>query len=239
MPAHATPLDVSRANQTLLGVYENAWDELLRLRQLDRKVSTPHLVRIPKGYEELSVRVAIVGQQTANSEPWGDERSASELFDRYPEDGVVGSRRGSPFWRAARQVTDALAGQDDAPVLWANLVAVDVGGRRPPAAVRDAARRAVPPHGLLRHVLAAAQPDAVVFFVGPTGYYGWELGQQYPDLQTEPVDGYPARTLHRLVHPELECVAFRTYHPAYLQRSTQWDIVDALPVLVRAALRTA
>lgn len=226
-------LDVARANTKLLERYREAWPRLQSALDGVDKASGPHFVRIPEGYGRLPVRLAVVGQQTQG---WDRAASAHEQVGLYPDGGVVDGRRGSPFWRAARQVTDAVTGQPGAPVLWANLVAVDVALKRPPEAVRDAVRGAAPPHGLLQHLFEAARPHAAVLFVGPSGYYGWELRQQFPGLETEPVGGYGSRELERVRHPLLPPVTFRTYHPGYLQRTRRWEMVETLPGLIRSAL---
>ena len=226
-------LDVSAANAALTRVYESAWPALSAVVRETPGASGAHLVRIPEGLADVPVRVAVVGQQTAE---WGRADTAEVQLKYYPADGGIGDRKHTPFWRATRQVVDALTEREGVPVVWTNLVAVDVNKKQAPPDVRDAVRAAVPPHGLLRHVLAAAQPDAVVFFTGPSGYYEWEVEQQFPGIERVPVDGQDTRALVRLEHEALPRASFRTYHPAYLQRRERWGLLDVLVEEARRAL---
>ena len=226
------PLDTGSANAELIRLYEDAWPRLQQAREGYSGASGIHLPMIPDGYGGLPVRLAVVGQE---SKGWNAAETAREQAALYPDDGHVRARQGTPFWRAAREVADGLNECEDAPVLWANLVAVDTGGR-PPTELRDSVREAVPPTGLLPRVLEAASPDAVVFFVGPDPYYAWELEQQFPGVRREAVDGCDERVLSRVVHPDLPTASFRSYHPRKLNYG-DWNTVSDLARLIRQALQ--
>lgn len=230
--------DVAAANASLLRTYEAAWPSVTDVVNATPGASGAHLVRIPEGFADVPIRVAIVGQQTADTHSDAvAQRSLHEQLARYPEGGVVREKSGTPFWQAACKVADALVGQKDAPLLWTNLVAMDVDGQQPSEGVRDAIRGSVPPHGLLRHILEAAEPDVVVFFTGPNGYYAYEMRHQFPGLELREVEGYEPNALVQVAHPALPAASFRSYHPKPLQMkkildSTVADIVSA----ARAAL---
>lgn len=215
-------LDVTAANAALLQSYEAAWPAL-RAAVDANGTSGAHLVRIPAGLAHVAVRVAIVGQETAG---WTCADSAEAQRDLYPEDGVVHAKQHTPFWRAGREIADTLNGSDGTPFLWANLVAADVDKKRASPAVRDALHEAAP--GLLRAALAAARPHVVLFLTGPSEHYAYETEQQFPGIEYVPVDGYDPRALVQLRHPDLPAASFRSYHPAYLQRSRRWGVVAVI-----------
>lgn len=217
--------DLNDANDHLLSVYEASWDGLMAARALDPGASGPHLPLIPERWGKLPVRLAVVGQETRG---WDRRDTAAAQADLYPSDGLVHGKSYTPFWKAVAALSEALNGQPDAPVLWCNLVPVEVGGKDKRSAlaerVRDAARAAVSPApdgagmGLLAHILRAARPDAAVFFTGPHAFYAWEMEQQFPGLMLEAVPGHSESALAAVRHPALPSSSFRSYHPNYLQR---------------------
>ena len=109
-----TDLDAAAVNERLLAVYERAWPALAALTQRVDGSPGLHLPAVPVGFAEADIRVAVVGQQPMG---FGSADSARAQMALVPADGIVGRQRGSPFWTAARQVTDALAGRPGAPVL--------------------------------------------------------------------------------------------------------------------------
>lgn len=225
-------LSASDLNDRLHGAYEAAWPALSEVVARTPGASGVHLVRVPEAWPRLPVRLAVVGQQTAG---WDRCETATDQRARYPDDGFVDAKSHTPFWCATREIADAL-NDPDHPVLWCNLVAVDVDRKAPPEQVRNAIRAAAPPHGLLRTLLEITQPDAVVFLTGPSGYYRWEVQQQFDGITEHPVDGCPEKSLCRLSHPALPPATFRLYHPNYLRRSKQWPLVGRVIAEVRREL---
>lgn len=226
-------LDVRSANASLLRIYESAWPALQEIVRKTPKASGAHLVRISEAYAEAPVRLAIVGQQTAG---WDATDSVTEQADRYAGSDVMDRKGHTAFWSAARELADAVVGHKDAPFLWTNLVSVDVARKRAPEEVRDTVREAVPPHGLLRHILEAADPQVVIFFTGPNRYYAYEMRQQFSGLALHEVEGYTPNALVRVAHPDLPAASFRSYHPTYLRRGKLWDNIAGIADAARAAL---
>jgi hypothetical protein len=73
-------------------------------------------------------------------------------------------------------------------------------------------------------------PDAVIFFTGP--WYEKRLELTFVGAQMHEVSGLPTNLLARLVHPDLPWHSYRTYHPNYLRRSRQWDLLTVITNLV-------
>ena len=82
-PTPATMFDVDAANKSLLHAYEAAWSSIKSVIDGTPGASGAHLVRIPDEFADVPVRVAIVGQQTADMHS-GDvaQRSLQEQLAR-------------------------------------------------------------------------------------------------------------------------------------------------------------
>lgn len=121
----------------------------------------------------------------------------------------------SPFWRAFRDLR-RLSGCE---LIWTNCIKCDFQGSTILQLLptdRDAFTNQQ--KDFVRNELSVLTPDAAVFFTGPN--YDGFLKQIFPDLKFEPITG--EKMLARLHHPSLPKVAFRTYHPAYLNRAGLW-----------------
>lgn len=214
------------ANDQLMDLYQRVWPALQQVRAEHGATEGIQLVRLPDGWESVPLRVAIVGQETFG---WTNKATAEEQVAYHPADGRLLSRSNTPFWSAVRFLMSRLTGDPATAFLWANLVPIDGGKRRAPEALRNAIREAVPAAngttggGLLPHVLAAAEPDVIIFLTGPSGYYRWEMEQQFPGIEEERVGDYGVREILRFRHDALPEATFRTYHPNYLRRTRRFD----------------
>jgi hypothetical protein len=117
-------------------------------------------------------------------------------------------------------------------ILWSNLFRVDWNGR----SVLKAEQRVLDKitsaqRNILRDEIAILQPGSVVFLTGPG--YDFELKAEFGGIKFHDVDGVPANVLARLAHPDLPFKSFRTYHPTYLRRSKQWDVLGRVASLIR------
>jgi len=81
--------------------------------------------------------------------------------------------------------------------------------------------------GLLSQEIAITNPEAVVFFTGP--HYDARLKSSFPNVEYKAL----SHTLARLNHYELPISSFKAYHPNYLRRSRQWNVLDDVVELIR------
>ncbi|HVW84012.1 MAG TPA: hypothetical protein VHB50_05010, partial [Bryobacteraceae bacterium] len=86
---------------------------------------------------------------------------------------------------------------------------------------------------LLLHEIAILNPGAVIFLTGPN--YDREIKAEFPDVQFHPTSEIPVRMLARLKHPCLPEKTFRTYHPHYLQRARQWQLLEEIGKFVASS----
>ncbi len=143
----------------------------------------------------------------------------------------------SAFWRGFRFLDAALNPTADS-ALWTNLFKVNVNGSVMENCLQaDRARLQKAQQGLLRHEIDVLQPDVVFFFTGPR--YDSALRTEFSEADFLPfkktrTSRFPLSTLALLRAPGLPARTVRTYHPEYLQRSRQLDLLSVLAVWAKS-----
>ena len=215
----------------------SSWGEYARTRQL----SQPQLMAIPKSYLESSIRLMIVGQESAG---WGDpawDASSDEgrtgLLKAYTDfDLALPTRwRGTPFWKAAYFVRERI-NPEAAPnsFLWSNLVPVsekqagDKFGRPSEEVARTATSMR-----LLQAEIEVAKPEAIVFFTGVSRdpllralYREMDLVDRGDGIAE--VEGLPNNA-----------VGFRTEHPKTLRMRHHESVLQRLTDLIRESTKAS
>lgn len=223
--------DASSVNAALKDLYLSKWAALDQIRQGDKDISWPLLLKVHRQYFQVSQRLLIVGQQTYG---WGcgdDEDAGAEpvtwLMDGYTCFALGHGYTPSPFWQASHQLYGRL-NPNGPPLgfLWSNLVKVDMKGERPVPHVEDAVCQL----GLVRAELEIVRPDIVVFFTG-TGYDA-RLRSTFPEVRFVE----RGECLVRLEHTALPHHTYRTPHPLSLRLSKKWDTLDNLTKEIGASV---
>ena len=209
-------------NERLRGLYRSVWPALDALIPGGEDYSWPLLIKATEAYVESPTRLMIVGQETygwyGHFAPGRSERITG-IQDHYAEFDFAARYKSTPFWRAVHRLRSTVASSSDRRALaWSNLLPVDKAQKRPWALEGHLAKL-----GILRREIEVLKPDVVVFFTGPD--YDGLVARQFPGVLHQTVGGYDLRTLSRLAHAGLPTKSFRTYHPAYLSRSRQFDRV--------------
>lgn len=201
-------------------------------------VSPPLLVKAFQDYEKASPRIALIGQCTFGwSWPaykdfypeWTYEpiNTFHDFFDK-PE-SVTWLMKGyelfkfaerqkrnynSPIWRFYRTILNKMNLQKIESGIWTNLFRFDIKGYPPP--------KAILPHvfkfqqNLLRKELEILNPDIVIFVTYWKNDY--IINNEFGAARNYPISGVAEKVLCRVEFPKQSFIAFRTYHPAYLQR---------------------
>lgn len=227
------------------------YNQLRAMRTELPGASAPLLLHAGPAWSASQTRLLIVGQETQGwgyssekpEDPSGSIRTWEEFRVR---DGAVEllmswyaqfafaaghpKNRGSPFWSAFRELAHA-TGSDvsstNSSTLWTNLFRVDWHGGSVLGAAQDRLSDLMNLSGeVLVREIEALEPTAVVFFTGPR--YDFALDAAFTSLKRFEFAGYPTRTLSQLEHPQLPRLSFRTYHPAYLSRSRQWEVISSI-----------
>ena len=236
-------------NRALAKAYSYAWESIVEVYRLyeDRELTMPHLVRAPDRYNDQRSRLMVVGQQTGGWHEQHDVSSVnpSKLMNWHSEFDLAENKKvkKSPFWQIAHKINTALNVSTPPAFIWSNLIKLaerqKAGGKygKPTTEIRDAIREA----RLLQLELEILKPNVVVFFTGPTGYYTWELKQQFPGICIEGAHGYDTHILAKLNHDLLPEHTYRSYHPTALnRRSTKkhkgeragLEVIDSLIELI-------
>ncbi len=135
--------------------------------------------------------------------------------------------RNSAFWRAFRSI-ESRGGQNNGSAMWTNLFKVDVEGPvLKNCTMREIKKLRVAQNGLLAEEVRALRPKTIIFFTGRT--YDRDLSEAFPDISLELLwPGVPVTEAARVVSQSLPFMAYRAYHPTYLQRSRRWHTIQRL-----------
>ena len=208
----------------------------------------PLLVREPEDWSSAKNRIAFVGQETLDWQfnaldaakwkyAWGraDYLSLADFFnsDESVRDLMDGYRifdfasfmprtHRSPFWRYFREAKEVFVRRGETvSAIFSNVIRCASMTRESYSlwSVDRSTRRAYLDwqKGLLRMELSVLAPTLIIFVSGP--YYDVYLAEEFDGLEMIPVGSFGGRALSRLHAPGLGGIpAYRTYHPAYLNR---------------------
>lgn len=192
------------------------------------KLSSPLLIFPFGAYNSAKRKILFFGQQTQG---WGDDFSNlslgnyEDLFKEYENFNLGNGYYNSFFWRACKQIYSTLNTEcPENGFLWSNLVKIDQihedCSDRPDEKIESVIADAFP---VVPEEVKILNPDVVIFFTGR--YYDDRLKSTFEGVRFLPVEGFDNFLLVRLVHPLLPANSFRTYHPQYLIRSKNFELV--------------
>lgn len=210
---------------------------------LSGELSAPLLLSIPDRWKKSNHRMLVIGQETMGwgfdpIHSWGDfkrmDNSVQTMVDGYRNFEFARHKpehHNSPFWCAYRHFREVHGDEQDGvetSVLWTNLFRMSLDGCSiiKEGTSEEITQLADASRDVLLAELRVLGPTSVVFFTGPN--YDRTIDAILPGLARHVVDGFDIRVLAQLVHADLPVKAWRTYHPAYLRRSKQWQVIDAL-----------
>lgn len=226
-------------------------------RDVAESLSAPFLMCERDEWASARHKIAIFGQETFGWDyRWANGSKSSSLVNGIGRTGRIealvecaaafdlgAEYQSSPFWRAYQQIADDLEGGDRRKLLWGNVARCDTSpnewtGYEGVASVwrtlsytnLDAMCKWQ--SALLAAEIGRSSCEAAVFFTGPN--YDYLIKRSLPDVRFEPVaDDIPARELALVRSSALPELAFRLYHPNYLQRSGRWNQIGYVVDLIR------
>ena len=156
-----------------------------------------------------------------------------DAYDDFCFSETSKKHKNSPFWRAYREIRkafDSCVEGIETNVLWTNLYRCSNDGKswygKKDASARESVEKAL--QGILWEEIKILEPTDIIFFTGPR--YDRYLKQSLNgNVEFAPIDDrYSTRQLAKFCINELSIPGFRTYHPNYLQRSKNWQVIDLL-----------
>lgn len=235
-------------NKRLENIYQTIIDEVSSIK-VDPKFAPPLLLREFDAWSQSKSKLMFFGQETLGWEFYKDDKfkyydwpfqdirkfadilvcengaqaysRAYEIFDfsKHQPDNYR-----SPFWRMHRGLVSRLENNIERTVIWNNLfkMAYDggthLGSDILPADLLfsiEISKRLI--HSELDHFT----PKACVFFTGPN--YDFALRKIFDDIEFQEVGEYPSRYFSKVKSRMLPENSFRTYHPAYLNRTKKFN----------------
>jgi hypothetical protein len=240
------------STDSLKMLYASLRDNVALAETLEAKMSPPLLVAPQTKWFESEERILVVGQETLG---WKKGKLGINTFSDFKKipDSVVGLQnayidfcfssnskrnRNSPFWRAYRKIRAAFDSNIygiETNVLWTNLYRCSNDGKSWLGRNDKGERRLVEQafDGLLLREIEILAPTGVVFFTGPRydGYLKASLNGEYATLPVD--DSYTTRELAKVCINKRSILAYRTYHPNYLQRAKGGKYRDVIDIIIR------
>lgn len=186
-----------------------------------QELSLPLLMHVFSEYVKAKVKILFVGQETFG---WGgklndsDKLNTSSLTELYKKFkfAIDSKKRNSPFWRFLHDFNNKMnPNGNEGGFLWTNLSKTDHNKTTPK---KELQCKAISGYLLLREELKIIKPDIVIFLT--SWKYDNMLREIFPNVE---FDIIKPRFLTQLKHNDLPILTFRTYHPAYLNRSKNFE----------------
>jgi hypothetical protein len=228
---------------------ESVYIELKNITPIDEdietKMSPPLLIKPTEKWFESSKKILVVGQETLEWKKKGIESFSDyrmldtiaklqDAYDKFCFAETSKKHKHSPFWRAYRAIRNAFDSCDkgiETNVLWTNLYKCSNNGKswygkKDANDRRESVEKAL--QGILWEEIKILEPTDIIFFTGPR--YDRYLKQSLNgNVEFAPIDDrYSTRQLAKFCINEPSIPGFRTYHPNYLQRSKNWQVIDLL-----------
>ena len=224
---------------------------------LAQRLSVPLLVSVFENYIRSRYRIIVIGQEAAGWDFYYNGQDHLHFSDFKRVDvqlavrATLNTYRGfdfaqapqhrkllrSPFWQAYRQLRKNLENDLDQSILWTNIFRMDIGGKSVMNEATDQERHSIYNNtaGLLLDEIFILNPKVAIFFTGPN--YDEAIKRQFPNVYFNRFPQHELGTVARLIHPSLPECTIRTYHPGYLRRSRQWDILTDIEAFIRNNVR--
>jgi hypothetical protein len=222
-------MNITNIKTELLKVYCTRLPDFQRIQDVCKydntgiQINGPLLMSPNENYAKQLFPLLVIGQETKSWHSFSTDASEAgcvELMADYESFNVGEKYYASPFWNMTRKIENAL-GNEPCSCAWTNISKYDQNGKKPDAE-HSAIFSAV--DNLLIDEINIMKPKICLFF---TSYkFDYRLKNIFEQIEfIEAGDGFEAKALCRLKHPNLPALSFRTYHPQYLRRSGKEEAV--------------
>lgn len=213
-------------NKRLEQLYRSKVDDLqamyaeLRELVLD-DCSWPLLLHVwEEDYAKAPVKLMFVGQETMGWEaPFNTEEEVASSMAVYERFGLGQDYKKTPFWSWVHSINQKFGNPDTNCFVWNNILKFgkEAEKGRPDSRITDLENEYF---NVIKDEMAILGPDVCLFLTGPT--YDDAIRAKFPDVEFMLVEDYPLNEVARLKGSGLPEHAYRTYHPGYGQRHSDW-----------------
>ena len=170
-------------------------------------------------YLKSKHKLMIFGQETNGwfKTPIRTTNDIKENIELY-RDFKLGEYYNSLFWLYAHEINLMINGEDNLNFIWNNVNKFSKKGIGRPHP--DVLKNEIEQFNVIPKEIEILKPDVCIFVSGPD--YDSDLQRKFPDLRIEPFEDYPINEAATLVSSCLPAKSFRTYHPGYGNRHSDW-----------------
>lgn len=228
-------------NNKLEQLYRSKTRDLLKmyeeLKQADRTdYSWPLLLHVwEEEYSNAPVKLMIIGQETngwgAKLETTNDVLSSMKMY----EDFNLGHNYKSTFWQWAYKINQILGNPDSNCFVWNNILKFgkECSKGCPDWQVTNLENKYF---NIIADEISILEPDVCIFLTGPS--YDAEIKSKFPDVELINFGDYKINEVSQLKSKKLPALSFRTYHPGYGGRYSDWYL-ELFEIIANAVKRTA
>ncbi|OHD57520.1 MAG: hypothetical protein A2014_04730 [Spirochaetes bacterium GWF1_49_6] len=180
-------------------------------------------------YLSSKKKILFIGQETNGWNGFLRPTSAKiidDIIDIY-KGFELGARYNSVFWQYVNYINKKI--NDSAlNFMWTNVLKFGRSGiGRPDEQVQE---EELLNFNILKDEIEILNPDVVLFFSGPN--YDQDIINRIDGVEFNTCSNRDTRVFTRLKHKVLPSKTFRTYHPNYLRKSGNEDILDEIINLI-------
>ncbi len=187
-------------------IYDYSWPLLLYVREEE--------------YRKAPYKLMVIGQET-----YGWDNPIRTLNDiemsmaGYKNFNLGQNRSKSNFWPWVHEFNMLLGNPDNYCFVWNNILKFgkDCDKGRPVQDVTDQENRYF---NVLANEVSILKPDVCIFLTGPN--YDKDIKAKFDDAEIIPLGDYPIREVAQIKSSHLPIHSYRTYHPGYGNRYTEW-----------------
>ena len=213
-------------NQQLSELYASKFEGLNRIfselqeQQID-DYSWPLLLHVwEEEYNNAPIKLMVIGQETNGwNAPIDTCDDIEKSMESYKKFNLGKDYPNSNFWPWVYEINRLLGNSDTNCFVWNNILKFgkECDKGRP---VQDVTDRENNYFNVIANEINILTPDVCLFLTGP--YYDNDIKAKFDDAEFIEFDDYPIRVVAQIKSKYLPEHSYRTYHPGYGNRYSEW-----------------
>lgn len=217
---------MNELNKKLEQLYLSQTDNIFKMykesnQSGNKDFSYPLLLHVwEEEYSKAPVKLMIIGQETngwdAKLEAPNDVISSMRTYENFN----LGRNYNSTFWQWTHRINHMLGNPDTNCFVWNNILKFgkECGKGHPDWQVTENENKYFK---VIPDEIAILNPDVCIFLTGPS--YDNNIRSKFPDVEFINFGGYKfINEVAQLKSKNLPVHSYRTYHPGYGARYSQW-----------------